>query len=86
MTEITLRCPTHRRSPDDVVGCGSTNVRWNTQSDGLCDCFECGIFFSLAEGIGLVEIPLRCEDGTEVLVYVKPDSPLVAGNWSVFNR
>lgn len=37
-------CPKTRRCKGDVVGCGSTNVRWN-KSEGVYDCLNCGIWF-----------------------------------------
>lgn len=39
-----VRCPKTRRCKGDVVGCGSTNTRWN-KSEGVYDCLDCGIWF-----------------------------------------
>lgn len=37
-------CPSTRRCKGDVVGCGSTNVRWDA-AEGVYDCLDCGIWF-----------------------------------------
>lgn len=50
-TAITRRCPTHKRCPDDIVGCGSTNVT-APDDEGLYDCIDCGIWFRADETIG----------------------------------
>ncbi len=39
-----LRCPDKPRFPGDIVGCGSPNVS-EPDDEGLCDCFDCGIWF-----------------------------------------
>ena len=42
------RCPQFSRGPDDVIGCGSTNVAWD-KSDKVFDCLDCDIWFSRAQ-------------------------------------
>jgi hypothetical protein len=39
-----VRCPTSVRYPDDLVGCGSTDVA-GPDEEGLYDCRNCGLFF-----------------------------------------
>ena len=46
----TLRCPTTKRSPDDIVGCGSTNIGGPDTADGTYDCLDCGIWFTAEAG------------------------------------
>ncbi len=43
-TNVQRQCPTNKRHPDDVVGCGSKNVT-EPDEEGLCDCNDCGIWF-----------------------------------------
>jgi hypothetical protein len=38
-------CPKTRRCKGDVVGCGSSNVRWDA-SEKVYDCLDCGIWFT----------------------------------------
>lgn len=80
MAEIKLRCPTGGDNP--LKGCGSENVFRSEEEPDLVDCCECGIWFPLAEGIGLVGVELTMVDGTTTLVFVKANSPLVDGSWS----
>lgn len=41
---MTHRCPTVRRSPEDIIGCGH---EFNAEPDeeGFVDCPHCGLFF-----------------------------------------
>lgn len=43
-----VHCPDSPTAPDGtphtVIGCGSTNVRWDAK-DHVYDCLDCGIFF-----------------------------------------
>lgn len=40
-----VTCPSEARHPDDVVGCGSTNVS-GPDEEGLFDCHDCGVFMN----------------------------------------
>ena len=47
---LTVRCPTRNPDgtlihPDDVCGCGSTNLDWGQNEEHLYDCLDCGIWF-----------------------------------------
>jgi hypothetical protein len=44
-----LRCPTTSRGPDDLVGCGSTNIQ-GPDTDGTYDCLDCGLWFTAEAG------------------------------------
>lgn len=37
-------CPTEKRHPEDIVGCGSSDVS-GPDEEGLYDCHACGMFF-----------------------------------------
>lgn len=37
-------CPTNKRAPDDIVGCGATFTA-TPDAEGLVDCPECGMWF-----------------------------------------
>ena len=45
------RCPDNERFPGDIVGCGSTDVS-DPDDEGICDCYNCGIWFPAAEANG----------------------------------
>lgn len=52
----TATCPTTPVPYDDdpsdtLAGCGSTNVS-EPDGEGLVDCYDCGIWFPVAEGAG----------------------------------
>ena len=42
--EAQRKCPANERHEGDIVGCGSTNVS-EPDKEGVCDCYNCGIFF-----------------------------------------
>ncbi len=44
---MTAVCPTERRWPVDIVGCGSADVVWDPDEQ-MFDCRDCGLFFTVA--------------------------------------
>jgi hypothetical protein len=56
--EIAVVCPNNRRGPDDVVGCGSTNVERSPDEPGQFDC-ECGMWFDEAEARAFLEFEIQ---------------------------
>ena len=43
-SRLPITCPTTTRHPNDIVGCGSSNVT-GPDSEGFHDCLDCGMFF-----------------------------------------
>lgn len=46
--DVAVVCPSNRRSPDDIVGCGSTHVQPCADEPNLFEC-ECGMWFTEEE-------------------------------------